>query len=45
MLVVRTFRVIPSGEYVLKMNFSGVLTGKITGFYLSTYVDLSHSVR
>ncbi|XP_053979682.1 glutamyl aminopeptidase-like [Hylaeus volcanicus] len=45
MLVIKTFRVIPVGKYVLKMNFSGDLNGKIKGFYLSKYTDLNHSVR
>ncbi|KAK1126499.1 hypothetical protein K0M31_005134 [Melipona bicolor] len=45
MLVIKPYRNISSGEYYLKMNFSGRLKGKISGFYLSTYVDENKSIR
>ncbi|XP_076239351.1 glutamyl aminopeptidase [Calliopsis andreniformis] len=45
MFVIKAFTIFPAGEYALKMNFSGDLRGKITGFYLSTYTDLNQSLR
>ncbi|XP_076628458.1 glutamyl aminopeptidase [Colletes latitarsis] len=45
MLVIKPYRIVPLGEYFLKMNFSGDLKGKINGFYLSKYVDLDQTVR
>ncbi|XP_043517874.1 glutamyl aminopeptidase-like [Frieseomelitta varia] len=45
MLVIKPYRNISLGEYYLKMNFSGRLKGKISGFYLSTYVDENKSIR
>ncbi|KAF3424358.1 hypothetical protein E2986_07861 [Frieseomelitta varia] len=44
MLVIKPYRNISLGEYYLKMNFSGRLKGKISGFYLSTYVDENKSI-
>lgn len=45
MLVIKPYRNISLGEYFLKMNFSGSLKGKMSGFYLSTYVEENKSVR
>ncbi|XP_017765836.1 PREDICTED: glutamyl aminopeptidase-like [Eufriesea mexicana] len=45
MLVIKTYRNISVGQYFLKMNFSGSLKGKMSGFYLSTYTDNNRSVR
>lgn len=45
MLVIKTYRNISLGGYFLKMNFTGSLKGKMTGFYLSTYTDSNGSVR
>nr|XP_034173930.1 glutamyl aminopeptidase-like [Osmia lignaria] len=45
MLIIKPDRKIPSGEYFLKMNYTGSLTGKIIGFYLSTYVNINQSIR
>nr|XP_003703002.2 PREDICTED: glutamyl aminopeptidase-like [Megachile rotundata] len=45
MLIIQFYRKVPSGKYFLKMNFTGSLKGKITGFYLSTYVDKNKSIR
>ncbi|CAL7934472.1 unnamed protein product [Xylocopa violacea] len=45
MLVVKPDRNISSGWYFLKMNFNGTLKGKMSGFYLSTYLDANKSIR
>ncbi|CAK9820849.1 Glutamyl aminopeptidase [Anthophora plagiata] len=45
MLVIKCYRNITLGEYTLKMNFTGSLKGKMSGFYLSTYVDRNKSIR
>lgn len=41
MLMIKTHRNISQGQYILKMDFTGNLTQKMTGFYLSTYFDKS----
>ncbi|KOC70006.1 Glutamyl aminopeptidase [Habropoda laboriosa] len=45
MVVIKCYRNITLGEYTLKMNFSGSLKGKMSGFYLSSYVDNNTSIR
>ncbi|XP_076296575.1 glutamyl aminopeptidase isoform X2 [Lasioglossum baleicum] len=45
MIVIKTLSIIPSGQYSLRMNFSGSLKGKVSGFYLSKYTDPSGSIR
>ncbi|XP_026670128.1 glutamyl aminopeptidase-like isoform X2 [Ceratina calcarata] len=45
MLVVEPDRNLTIGEYFLKLNFTGSLRGKISGFYLSTYTDNNRSTR
>lgn len=41
MLMIKTSRNISEGRYFLKLDFTGNLTQKMTGFYLSTYFDKS----
>ncbi|XP_016915887.1 glutamyl aminopeptidase-like [Apis cerana] len=41
MLMIKTYRNISEGRYFLKLDFTGNLTQKMTGFYLSTYFDKS----
>nr|XP_033337087.1 endoplasmic reticulum aminopeptidase 1-like [Megalopta genalis] len=45
MLVIRTLDVALSGQYYLKINFTGSLKRKLTGFYLSKYTDPGGSTR
>ncbi|XP_078036701.1 aminopeptidase A [Augochlora pura] len=45
MLVIRTFNIALSGQYYLKMNFTGALRRKLFGFYLSKYTDPSGTSR
>ncbi|XP_032671075.1 glutamyl aminopeptidase-like [Odontomachus brunneus] len=42
MIFVRTVKHIAAGEYFLRMNFSGRLTGTMKGLYLSTYTNFGH---